>query len=228
MNVLRKRAAQFVLGDLAVLGDERLPVLGFHLGIGVEALVLLGDFERFLEQPVVDAEHDIRIHLDEAAVAVPREARVATDLGEPFDSLVVEAEVEDGVHHPGHRNPRAGADRNQQRIGGIAERLAHAALDMRQRICDRGLEAIGKLAAFVEIADAFLGRDRETGGDRQADAGHFGQVGALPADDRLVLRPGIVERGSRAEWIDRLHYAVPFVSRQSGVFYENTHGALDI
>ena len=38
--------------------------------------------EDLLEEVVVDAEHDLGVHLDEAAIAVPGEARVAGGCGE--------------------------------------------------------------------------------------------------------------------------------------------------
>jgi hypothetical protein len=80
----------------------------------VDALVLLGDLQRFLERAVIEAEHDVGIHLDEAAIAVPGEARVAGRGGEALDAGVVEAEVEDRVHHAGHGDAGAGADGDEQ------------------------------------------------------------------------------------------------------------------
>ena len=65
---------------------------------------------------MVDAQHDIAVHLDEAAIAVIGEARIAGALGQALDGLVVEAEIEHGIHHAGHRGARARADRDQQRI----------------------------------------------------------------------------------------------------------------
>jgi hypothetical protein len=49
--------------------------------------------------------------------------------GQAGDGLVVEAQVEDGVHHARHRRACARAHRQQQRVGRVAEALAHFALD---------------------------------------------------------------------------------------------------
>ena len=68
---------------------------------------LLGALELGFEEPVLDVEHDVAIHRDEAAVGVPGEAGVATGALEGHHRLVIEAEVEDGVHHAGHRDPGA-------------------------------------------------------------------------------------------------------------------------
>ena len=78
---------------------------------------------------VVHAEHDVAVHLDEAAVAVIGEARVAGWPRQPLDRAVVEAEIEDGVHHARHRDARARAHRDQQRLLRVAEARAERLLD---------------------------------------------------------------------------------------------------
>src|SRR5687767_13988177 len=96
--VVRKRPAPLLLDQILVAPGEALPVFRLELGIEMDALVLLGELKRLLEGAVVEAKHDVRIHLDEAAIAVPGKARVAGNGCETLDGFVVEAEVEDGVH----------------------------------------------------------------------------------------------------------------------------------
>ncbi len=62
--------------------DHLAPILGGELGVERLALVELVVLERVLEMLVVDAQHDLAVHLDEAAIAVIGEARVAAALGE--------------------------------------------------------------------------------------------------------------------------------------------------
>jgi len=59
---------------------------------------------------LTDTEHDAGEHRDEAAVGVPGETRVAGELREARDGGIVEAQVQDRVHHAGHRDARAAAD----------------------------------------------------------------------------------------------------------------------
>ena len=79
------------------------------------------------------SRHDAAEHLDEAAIRVVSEARIVAALGQAFDRFVVEAEVEDGIHHAGHGELRAGADADQQRIVGAAELLALQFLEALER-----------------------------------------------------------------------------------------------
>ncbi len=54
--------------------------------------------------------HDVAVDRAEPGVAVGREGRVARAGRQPRLGLVVQAQVEDGVHHPGHGPGRARAD----------------------------------------------------------------------------------------------------------------------
>jgi hypothetical protein len=59
--------------------------------------------------------------MDEAAIAVIGEAAVLGALGQSLDGCIIEAEIEDGIHHAGHRGPGTRTHRNEKRILGITE-----------------------------------------------------------------------------------------------------------
>ena len=148
---------------------------------------------------LLDAEDDVAVHLDEPAVAVPREPLVPGPAGQGRDGLVVEAEVEDRVHHAGHRVPGAGADRDEQGVLEVAEAGAHLRLDRGHAGRDLGLEGRRIRAPVGVVVGADLGRDRESGGNRKPDPAHLGQIGALAAEQRLL---GSVSVGLRSEPVD--------------------------
>ena len=164
--------------ELRVLDVLVIPLVLQLLDDHLERLVVLVG-------ALLHAEDDVAVHLDEAAVAVPREAGVAGLGGQRLDRLVVETEVEDRVHHAGHRVAGAGADRYQQWVLEIAKLLAGLLLDSG----DAGLHLapeLGRIRALVGVeVRADLGRDREAGRHRQADAAHLAEVRALAAEQRL-------------------------------------------
>ena len=53
---------------------------------------------------------DVAVHLNETAVAIPRETLVLGRADEGLHRLVVEAEVQNRIHHARHRITCAGAD----------------------------------------------------------------------------------------------------------------------
>ena len=77
MRALRKVAAQLVLHPLLVAHDQLGPIIGGEVGVEAVALALLVVIEQLLEMLVPDPEHDVRIHCDEAPIAVIGEAPVA-------------------------------------------------------------------------------------------------------------------------------------------------------
>ena len=191
MDVLREGLAPFLFDQSLIFGDQVLEIAGSQLGIEGEAVIFLGDLQCFLERAMVQFEHHVGVHLDEAAIAVPGEAFIAGLCRQPRDRLVVQAEVEDRVHHSRHRHARAGADRHQQRVRCIAEGLGGDPLDMRNALRHFVAQALRELLAFLVIARAHRGADREAGGNRQADRRHFGKVRALAAEQILVALPAV-------------------------------------
>ena len=107
VQILREGLAE-LFGDKGLeLADDLKPVLGAEIGIELETFKSLIILQRLLEHVVTETEHDIGIHLDEAAISVVGESAIFEAFGETLDCLVVEAEIEHGVHHAGHRSARA-------------------------------------------------------------------------------------------------------------------------
>ena len=109
-RVGRPVAAERLVGDLLELGNQFLQVFGAQVGVARDALLGLLRAQRVLVQVLRDTLDNLAVHLDEAAVAVPREAFVVGLGGNRLDGLVRDTEVEDGVHHAGHRNHGTRAD----------------------------------------------------------------------------------------------------------------------
>ena len=128
------------------------------------------------------AKHDLAEHLHEAAVRVPGEARIATLSRQALHGGVVDAEVEDRVHHARHREHRAGAHADEQRLLRIAELAAGALLECGEALEHALPEPVRPGAAGVHRINAGLGRDGEAVGNGHADALHLGNVGALAAE----------------------------------------------
>src|SRR3546814_10205946 len=60
-----------------VVGNEPFPIFRPHLRIKRKTIVFLGNFQSFFERAVVEAKNNVRIHLNEAAIAVPGKTLVA-------------------------------------------------------------------------------------------------------------------------------------------------------
>ncbi len=147
-----------------------------------DAAQVLEKGERPLEAGGVDAHDRAAEHLDEAAVGVPGEAFVAGDLGKPEDGVVVEADVEDRLHHAGHGELRAGADGQQQRVVRLPQRTAGGGFEARQVRGDLLPQARG-FAARLQEGAARLGGDGESRRHGEPEPGHLRQVRSLAAEE---------------------------------------------
>ena len=181
LRVLGKRLLDVLLIDGLVAADQLLQVVGVQVGVELDAALFLERVELVLERLVLDPHRRRAEHIDQPAIAVVGEPRIAGLLGQALDRGVGQAEVQDRVHHARHRQGRSRADTDQQRIGRVAELLADRFFHARERRLDLRLDLLGKLAAAVVIDRANLGRDREARRNRNADQAHLGEVGPLAA-----------------------------------------------
>ena len=182
VRIAREVAAGVLADDPLRLLDDLAQGGGVEVGVLLRAVALLGGVEGVVEALGLHVHDDPAEHLDEPAVGVPAEPLVAGQRDQPVERLLVEPEVEDRVHHPGHRELGARADRDEERIGGVAEALAGPGLDLLDRHEDVVPEPVGELLAGREVVVAGLGRDREAGRHREPRVGHLGQAGALAAE----------------------------------------------
>ena len=200
VRVLRERLAALLLDALLVAVDDLVPIVGAEIGVERVAVAVLVVVEDFLEMMMLDAEHHIGIHGDEAPVAVEGKAPVAGFLRKRHGGDVVEPEIEHGVHHARHRGAPAGAHRDQQRIFAVAEFLAGDAADLGQRGVDLRLQILRIGFAVVVEMGADLGGDGEAGRHRQAEMGHFGEPRALAAEQ--IAHRRAAGRLAAAEGVD--------------------------
>ena len=68
-----------------------------------------------------------------------------------LDGIVVEAEIEHGIHHAGHGGLGTGADGNEQRLHRVAKAATRDSLNMRHPPHDLGLECLGHAISIFVI-----------------------------------------------------------------------------
>ncbi len=179
--------------------DYRLEGLGQNPQVGfVEIEVargrpcLLRRVQSLVEQFAVHAEDRRGEHRQQAAVGVPGEALRTGLLGQTGNRGVGQTDVEDGVHHPRHRELRARPHRDQQRVVRLPQALAHHLLKGAQVRADliaqrRGFPAMRKILATG------LGRDRKAGRNGKPHGRHLGEIGTLATEKIFQVLVSLVE-----------------------------------
>ena len=184
-GILGELAALLLQVDGLVLLDQFLQVLSGHLDVQLDALGFLQLVDLLLEEALAQLHDDVGVHLDETTVAVVSETGVVGLLGQALNSLIVQTQVQDGIHHAGHGHTSAGTDGNQQGVLGVAELLAGDLLQALDMLEDVSLDLGVDLTAIVVVLGAGLGADGEALRNRHTGSGHLGQAGALAAQDVL-------------------------------------------
>ena len=181
LGVLGEGLALLVLIELLEQAHQLFHIVGVQFHILLDALLLLQRVDDLFKAFLGQLHDHVGEHLDKPAIGVVGKAGVVGKLGQALHHRVVQAQVEDRVHHAGHGSPGAGADRDQQRIDGIGKFLAADLLHLAQVLIDLGLDVLIDLAAIRIILGACLGGHSEALGYRHAQIGHLSQVGALAA-----------------------------------------------
>ena len=110
-ELLHRRLRKIALG---VLADDFFIVLanfsqglGVKIGIQLSAPPLLLLLEDFVKLILRNLEHDAAKHMNQATIRVVGESRIIAAPRQRFHAFIVQAQVQDGVHHPWHRGGRA-------------------------------------------------------------------------------------------------------------------------
>jgi hypothetical protein len=137
-----------------------------------------------LEWLVGDIQYHGPEHLHQPPVRVVNETRIARQRNQAASRVVVEADVEDGIHHPGHREAGAGAAGHQQGSRGIAEPAPRFGLEAAQ--CRQNLlPQAWREATVLQVREAGRRGHDEARGNRQAEAAHLREVCALATEKIL-------------------------------------------
>ena len=188
LRIVREVLAELILILSLELTGECLQVVSGQLDVISDALLFFHLVDELLKVFLADFHNDVGEHLDETAIAVPSPARIAGFRGNDLNDLLVQTEVQDGVHHAGHGSTGAGTDGNEERILHVAELFAGDFFHLGDVFHDLRLDLVIDPTTVLIVLRAGFGGNGEALGHRQTDLGHFRQVGALAAEQLTHLR----------------------------------------
>ena len=89
-----------------------------------------------------DAVHHLSELLDKAPPAIERKPRIAGQPDQPAQRRLCQTDVEDGLHHAGHRHRSTRAHRDEEGPLGIAEMAARQPPELLELLLQDGFEAM--------------------------------------------------------------------------------------
>ena len=185
-NQLLLRVRREIRADLRLvlcleLSGQLLQIVRRQLYVQLHALLRLHLIDELFKIFLSNLHHDVGIHLDKSAVAVPRPARIARRLCQGLHYFLIQSEIQDGVHHTGHGCSCTGTHGNQKRVLFVPEFLSCHLLQLRHGLHDLAHDLVINLSSILVILGTRLCRHRKALRYRQSQACHLGQVRTLAA-----------------------------------------------
>ena len=168
---------------------DQLPIVSRKLRIALHTCPFAFGGNDRLKYFVGHVHHHTAKHLHQAAIEVVHEAGIPCQGNHPFHHLIVQADVENGVHHAGHGEFGPRAARNQQRIAWVAKLFACRFLHRLHSFEFVFPHASGEFFARLEVGVASGRGHGESGRHGHAKAGHVGQIGSLAAQQGADFVP---------------------------------------
>ena len=164
---------------------------GFKVGARELRVVVHSTFHTKVGQDLLKlscfhSENDVGIHLDKASVGIPSKVRVTGPASQMLDDVVIDAEIEDGVHHSRHRNGGPRSNGKKERCLTIPKPSARRRLQTTDRFIDLVPEIGRHITGFYDRT-ANVGRNREALWHRQTELSHLGESGAFAAEEVAVV-----------------------------------------
>ena len=113
MRILREVALDMLLNDFLVFFDNFLQCFGIETGIKLYLFLFLLGVEDFVEGRLWNLQHHVAEHLDQTAVGIIGKARVVAAFRQGLDAVIVQAEIENRIHHARHGKLRTRANADQ-------------------------------------------------------------------------------------------------------------------
>ncbi len=143
------------------------------------------------------------------AIGIPGAALVGSALAHGANTIRIEADIENGIHHSGHGLGGAGTDGNEKGIISFAESPAGQAFQARQVCSDFFFQARRPNLLRPGKEVAALGRNGEAGRNIELGPGHLRQAGALASHQMLEFIGPVGLTGAKEidETLGRIHWS---------------------
>ena len=100
--ILREICLSLFLDNRLELFNECLEIITFKARVIKHTAVEFRRLKRILKQTMINAHDNISIHLNETAVAVIGKTRIIGACCKPGSRLVIQAKIENSIHHARH------------------------------------------------------------------------------------------------------------------------------
>ena len=182
LRILREVLTGFFLHDLLVACDDFFQIFSSQIHIELGTLGSFLSIKYLIKFCLWNFLYNITEHLDETAVAVHGKSSVLCQSSQTLHTVVVQTQIQNGVHHARHGNHSTGTYGYQQRVFRASEGLAGYFLQLSNLFINGINQVLCNGLSFFVVPVARFGGDGKAERYRQTDSGHFRQVCTLSAE----------------------------------------------
>ena len=187
LNQLLFCVCREVLADLLVVKHlvllyKILQILCVQIYIVLNSLLSFLLVDELLKEALRNFHNYIREHLDESSVAVPCPARISGLFGHCLNNLLIQTQVQDGVHHTRHRCASSGTNGYKQRILDIAELLAGDLFHLAHVLSDLSKDLVIDLTAVLIVLGTSFCSNGKSLRNRKSQICHLSKVSAFTTE----------------------------------------------
>ncbi len=193
-GVCREIFSQFCTIEFLEPGNQFLHVFCIQFQIILFALFgfyFINDFFKALFGKAFD---NIGKHLDKPAVAVIGKAFIAGFFGDGGSHYIIDAQIQNGIHHARHGSAGSGSYRNKQRVFPVAEFLSGFFFQHAQVFFNLSPDLIADLFPVFVVFVAGFCCNGEAIGHRHAQTAHFSKVCTLSSKQLTHIGVAFVEQ----------------------------------
>ena len=194
LGIIGEVAADLCLILGLELSCQFLQILCGKLHVLCYALLLLHGVDKLLEILLAHFHNNVGVHLDKSSVAVPCPAGIIGLLGDNIYHVLVQTQVQDGVHHAGHGSSCAGTDGYKQGILMVTEFLAGDLFHLNDVLINLRLYFIIDLSSVLVILRTGLRRNRKALRHRESQTCHLCQIRTLAAQKLTHVRVALCKQ----------------------------------
>ena len=178
-RILGKIKTGFTLKDFFKFLGNRFPVFKGQVRVTFYSSFQTGLGDDLLKKLIRDPHYHAPKHLHQTAVGIISEAPVTGQICHPLDHFIIHTDVENSVHHTGHRKFSAGPTGDQQGVRWVAELFADFIFYNFDRFQFLLPHPFRELFARSQVSVTCLRGHRKSWRDRQTDSSHFSQIGTF-------------------------------------------------
>ena len=187
LGFTREIGAFFLFVKRFEAADELFHVVFIQIGVLLHAFFRFHSVDYFFKLRLGKLHYHVGEHLYKTAVGVIRKPGISGKFCKFLYNLVVQPQIQDGVHHARHGCTRAGTHGNQQRIPGVGEFLFAKVLHFSKIFIDFRLNIVVNLAAIRVILGAGFSCNSEALRDGHSKTRHFSKVRSLATEELAQL-----------------------------------------